>query len=151
MNPVARLIGTMFGSGLSPIMPGTCGSIVAVLIIAFIPDPAYAWTTAVLAIIATVTGPALARSMMRESGRSDPQSFVYDEAAGVWIAAFRPEHPGWIGILVALVLFRIFDMTKPWPIRRIEKWPNGHGVVHDDVFAGLVALAIGWGLIPLFT
>ena len=77
----------------------------------------------------------------RESGRHDPQFVVVDEAAGVWItllfSPFDLRHG-----LIALVLFRLFDITKPFPVRQLEKLPEGWGIVLDDVGAGLYALGV---------
>ena len=138
-----RLVGTFFGTGASPIMPGTCGSLAAAALIVWIPGPAYGVAVGALAVVATLIGPRIADRMIRESGRKDPQDFVLDEAAGVWIAAFRPENPGLWAVAVALVVFRVLDILKPWPIRRIEQLPGGIGVVYDDVFAGSIALGAG--------
>jgi len=77
----------------------------------------------------------------RESGLHDPQFVVIDEVAGQWIALlFSPfdlRHA-----LIALILFRLFDITKPFPVRQLEKLPAGWGIVLDDVGAGLYALGV---------
>ncbi len=143
---MTRFLGTMFGSGNSPIMPGTCGSMVALFIVAFIPDPWYSPVVGFLAIFATLTGPPLARRFMAQTGGKDPQDFVYDEAAGLWIAVWRPMAPGPVALLLGFLLFRMFDMWKPGPIRRVEKWTRGYGVVYDDVLAGILALILSWGV-----
>ena len=90
---IVRLLGRFFGSGLSPIMPGTCGSIAATLTLLLVPDQHYAVVCAALALLTTLTGPALARSFMAGRESKDPQDFVWDEAAGIYIAAWRPESP----------------------------------------------------------
>ena len=77
----------------------------------------------------------------RESGRHDPQFVVIDEVAGQWIALIG-SHADWRHALIALVLFRLFDMTKPLGIRQLEKLPEGWGIVLDDVGAGLYALGV---------
>jgi phosphatidylglycerophosphatase A len=77
----------------------------------------------------------------RESGRHDPGFVVIDEVAGQWITLlFSPAD--WRHGLIALVLFRLFDITKPFPIRRLERLPAGWGIVFDDVAAGLYALGV---------
>lgn len=146
-----RTIGTMFGSGNSPIMPGTCGSIVALLMVAFIPSPWFSPIVGSLAIIATLTGPPLARAFMAKTGGKDPQDFVYDEAAGLWIAIWRPGVASPTALVLGFLLFRLFDMWKPGPIRKVEKWTRGYGVVYDDVLAGIIALAFGWLIESLIT
>ncbi len=77
----------------------------------------------------------------RESGRTDPGFVVVDEVIGQWIALlFCPVD--WRHGIIALLLFRIFDITKPFPVRRFERLPAGWGIVFDDVAAGLYALGI---------
>jgi phosphatidylglycerophosphatase A len=78
----------------------------------------------------------------REAGREDPGFVVVDEVAGQWIAliAMRPD---WQHAVLALVLFRLFDIWKPWPIRRLEAIPEGTGIMLDDVAAGALALICG--------
>lgn len=138
---------TFFGAGFGRPGPGTWGSVAAVLLWA-----AFAWafhpSTFTLALALTlaialslVIGIPAATIVARESGRKDPQIVVIDEVSGQWITLlFTPfdlRHA-----LIALVLFRLFDMTKPFPIRRIENLPEGWGIVLDDVAAGLYALGI---------
>ena len=143
----AWTVATFFGAGFGRPGPGTWGSAAAVLLWA-----AYAWLahpapltltlTLVLAIALTlILGIPAATIVARESGRHDPQFIVIDEVAGQWIALlFSPvdlRHA-----LIALVLFRLFDITKPFPIRRLEDLPEGWGIVIDDVGAGLYALGV---------
>ena len=148
---LALLAGTVLGSGYLPKAPGTWGSAAALLLVIPFSGASYGWALSTGILLVLVFGPALARVAMRERGKSDPQDFVLDEACGVWIAAFRLERPGVAVLVTAFVLFRIFDMTKPWPINRIERLPRGWGVLHDDVAAGLVALAIGLAIEPYIT
>lgn len=98
--------------------------------------------TAAAALAATLIGIPAATIVARESGREDPGFVVIDEVAGQWIALIgvRPE---WRHALLALVLFRLFDIWKPWPIHRLEELPEGTGIMLDDVAAGLLALAVG--------
>ena len=146
-----------FGPGLSDLLwswlgkpgPGTWGSVAAVLLWA-----AYAWgfhpapqqlTIALLVgiILSIALGVPAATIAAREAGRTDPGFVVIDEVAGQWIAlSFCP--PDWAHALVALILFRLLDITKPFPVRRIERLPAGWGIVFDDVGAGLYALGIGF-------
>jgi phosphatidylglycerophosphatase A len=77
----------------------------------------------------------------RESERKDPGFVVIDEVAGQWITLlFCPAD--WRHGLIALILFRLFDITKPFPVRRLESLPEGWGIVFDDVAAGLYALGV---------
>jgi phosphatidylglycerophosphatase A len=81
----------------------------------------------------------------REAGREDPGFVVVDEVAGQWIAliALRPD---WRHALLGLLLFRLFDIWKPWPVRRLEELPEGTGIMLDDVAAGVLALVFGVAL-----
>jgi phosphatidylglycerophosphatase A len=146
---------TFFGTGLLKPGPGTWGSVAAVLLWA-----AFAWLahpSALTLLIALLIGIALtlalgipaATIVERESGRHDPQFIVIDEVAGQWITLlFSPAD--WRHGLIALVLFRLFDIVKPFPVRRLERLPAGLGIVFDDVAAGLYAFCIASLLRILF-
>ena len=92
--------------------------------------------------VLTIVGIWAAARVARRRGGKDPQIIVIDEVAGVfvtWIAA----PPTLAGLLVGVVLFRIFDQTKPWPARLAERrLPGGWGIVLDDVFAGFWGMAV---------
>jgi len=92
-------------------------------------------------VVATVLGVPAATIVERESGRTDPGFVVVDEVIGQWIALLGSP-ADWRHGLIALVLFRIFDITKPFPVRRLERLPGGWGIVFDDVAAGLYALGV---------
>jgi phosphatidylglycerophosphatase A len=143
----AWTVATFFGAGFGKPGPGTWGSVAAVLLWA-----AYAFAfqpTAQALLIALLIGIALtlligipaATIVARESGLHDPQIVVIDEVAGQWIALLG-SHANWRHALIALVLFRLFDMTKPFPVRQLEDLPEGWGIVLDDVGAGLYALGV---------
>jgi phosphatidylglycerophosphatase A len=107
--------------------------------------PATAWLglgTALAALATTLVGIPAATIVAREAGREDPGFVVIDEVAGQWIAliAVRPD---WRHALFALLLFRLFDIWKPWPIRKLEALPDGTGIMLDDVAAGALALVCG--------
>jgi phosphatidylglycerophosphatase A len=98
--------------------------------------------TVVAALLITLIGIPASTIVARESGREDPGFVVVDEVAGQWIAliAMRPD---WLHATIALALFRLFDIWKPWPIRRFELLPEGTGIMMDDVAAGVLALLLG--------
>ena len=143
----AWTIATFFGAGLGKPGPGTWGSVAAVLLWG-----AYAWAVhpaphsllLVLLIgiaLTLIFGIPAATIAARESGRHDPGFVVIDEVSGQWIALlFSPAD--WRHALIALVLFRLFDITKPFPARQLESLPEGWGIVFDDVAAGLYALGV---------
>ena len=144
----AWLIGTFFGAGLLKPGPGTYGSICAVLLwfaAAHIFHPAplpFAIGTAIAAVIATLIGIPAATIVARESGREDPGHVVIDEVAGQWFALIAIP-ADWKHAALALLLFRAFDITKPPPVRQLERMHGGTGIMLDDVAAGLLALALG--------
>ncbi len=147
----AWILGTFFGSGLLKPGPGTYGSIAALLLWyatahALHPTPsALAIGTAAAALVLTLVGIPAATVVARESGRKDPGHVVIDEAAGQLIALILAR-PDWKHAALALVLFRLFDIFKPWPIRRLERLPDGTGIMLDDVAAGLLALVCVYAL-----
>ncbi len=145
----AWTVATFFGSGLGKPGPGTWGSVAATLIftaVAFFlhPAPQTLLGLTVGGIIFSIAlGVPAATIAARESGRKDPGFVVIDEVAGVWITLLGAVfHPNWKHIVVALLLFRVFDIWKPFPIRHLEKLPEGWGIVFDDVAAGLYAWAV---------
>ena len=144
----AWLVGTFFGAGLLKPGPGTYGSIAAVLLwwgaahVWHTSGVALAAGTFLAAVLATIIGIPAATIAARESGREDPGFVVIDEVAGQWIAliAIRPD---WKHAALGLVLFRVFDIWKPWPVYRLEELPEGTGIMLDDVAAGVLALIVG--------
>jgi phosphatidylglycerophosphatase A len=138
---------TFFGAGLGKPGPGTWGSVATVLLwVAYAklahPTPqALALAVTAGIIIAITLGVPASTIVARESGRKDPQFVVIDEVAGQAIALlFSPVD--WRHAVIALVLFRLFDITKPFPARQLENLPEGWGIVFDDVAAGLYALGV---------
>lgn len=143
----AWMVATFFGSGLLKPAPGTWGSVGAVLLWA-----AFAWGThasahgllvflAVGIVLSIALGVPAATIAERESGRHDPGFVVIDEVAGQWITLLGSP-ADWRHALIGLILFRLFDITKPFPVRKLEKLPEGWGIVFDDVAAGLYALGV---------
>jgi phosphatidylglycerophosphatase A len=150
----AWAIGTFFGAGLLKPGPGTYGSVAAMLLWfgaanAFHPTPfALAVGTAVAAFIATLIGIPAATIVARESGREDPGHVVIDEVAGQLIALLFLR-PDWPHAILGLLLFRLFDILKPPPVRQLERLPAGTGIMMDDVAAGVLALIVAQILVHL--
>jgi phosphatidylglycerophosphatase A len=144
----AWALGTFFGAGYLKPGPGTYGSIAAVLLWyaaahAFAPGATIlALATALAAIIVTIVGIPASTIVARESGRKDPGFVVIDEVAGQLFALILMR-PDWQHAALALVLFRLFDITKPQPIRSLEALPEGTGIMLDDVAAGIITLISG--------
>jgi phosphatidylglycerophosphatase A len=140
-------VATFFGAGLGKPGPGTWGSVAAVLLwgaYAWAAHPAPANLRLVLIagiVVSIALGVPAATIAARESGRHDPGFVVIDEVAGQWIALLGSP-ADWRHGLIALVLFRLFDITKPFPARQLERLPEGWGIVFDDVAAGLYAWVV---------
>ncbi len=144
----AWLLATFFGAGYGKPGPGTYGSCAAVLLWyaaahTFAPSTlTLAIATTVAAAVVTLIGIPASTITARESGREDPGFVVIDEVAGQLFALILIR-PDWQHALLALLLFRLFDIFKPWPIRKLEALPEGTGIMLDDVAAGLLALLVG--------
>jgi phosphatidylglycerophosphatase A len=145
----AWTIATFFGAGFGKPGPGTWGSIAATLIFSTVvvfahpPTQTLLWMTLAGIVVSIALGVPAATIAARESGRKDPGFVVVDEVSGVWITLLGAVyHPDWKHILIALLLFRVFDIFKPFPVRQLEKLPEGWGIVFDDVAAGLYAWAV---------
>jgi phosphatidylglycerophosphatase A len=150
----AWTVATFFGAGFGKPGPGTWGSVAAVLIwsaVAFLLHPGanlLLMLTLMGVVLSVGLGVPAATIAEREAGRTDPGFVVIDEVAGQWITllplTFAPgsAHLDWKHVVAALLLFRIFDVTKPFPIRKLENLPEGWGILFDDVAAGLYAGAV---------
>lgn len=134
------LIATWFGAGLLRPAPGTMGSLAAIpfgLAISWAGGPLY---LALSALILFIIGTVSAGAYGRKSGETDDQSIVVDEVVGVWIAAI-PAHTNLWPWVAAFLLFRLFDIWKPWPASFFDnRCKGGFDVMMDDVVAGLYAL-----------
>ena len=143
----AWTVATFFGAGFGKPGPGTWGSVAAFLLWSLVGIGLHVSSQALLILLITgiaasvAVGVPAATIAARESGKHDPGFVVIDEVAGQWIALlFSPAD--WRHGLIALILFRLFDISKPFPARQLEKLPEGWGIVFDDVAAGLYALGV---------
>jgi phosphatidylglycerophosphatase A len=133
----ARLA-TLFGIGRMPHAPGTAASLVAAAVAWPIAAAAGSWVLLPLGVAVGLAAVPIADRYARECGRDDPSDCVIDELAGQWLAcAFAPLSL-W-GFMLAFVAFRLFDMTKLWPVSAAERLKGGVGIVADDIVAGLLA------------
>jgi len=134
----ARILATWFGCGLLPVAPGTAGSLAAILLaLPFL--SAQPWMFCLAALLLFPAAVWSAGSTARQLGRDDPGLVVIDEVAGQWIALAGATHLNWRSLTLAFLLFRLFDIWKPWPTRPLEKLPAGWGIVMDDCMAGVYA------------
>jgi phosphatidylglycerophosphatase A len=139
------LIATFFGCGRMRPGPGSWASAATVLLWWLISQAGGASlqlpVALLLAALAVALGIPAATRVARESGVSDPSFVVIDEVAGQMIALIAAP-VRWKTLLAGFILFRVFDIVKPPPLRRLEKIPQGAGIMLDDVGAGLYALLI---------
>jgi len=138
-----------FGSGLSPVAPGTAGSLAALLpwlALRQLSMPAY--LTALVLAFAVGTW-ACGRAAGR-IGMHDPGAFVFDEFVGQWAALLFVAQGPWWGVPAAFALFRLFDVWKPWPIGWMDRQIRGGlGVMAADAVAGFMAAGWVWILLHL--
>lgn len=128
-------------AGLAPRAPGTWGTALACLLAPFVFLPLGMGGRVLALLLLFVLGALAATRVEKLLGRKDPGEVVIDELVGVWLVLLPFAEPGFWLVVAAFVLFRIFDIAKPWPVRASENWlPAGFGVMLDDVLAGLWAL-----------
>ncbi len=144
-HPTA-LLAFGFGSGLSPKMPGTIGTIAAMpflVVFALMPW----WCFASLVALSAIAGIWICGWTAKALDVHDHPGIVWDEFAGYWVALlFCPIQ--WKTACVAFVLFRFFDILKPWPISIADKkLGGGLGIMLDDILAGLVSGGLIWCLL----
>ncbi len=135
-------LATGFGSGLAPFAPGTAGTLVGILIcLPLIPLP---WILRLLLVLALL---ALSFYVSDQAEkiykRKDDQRIVIDEIIGFQITML-PVEINVLSICAGFVLFRIFDIWKPFPVRNMQGFPGGWGIVADDVAAGIYAGMVLW-------
>ena len=129
-----------FGSGLSPVAPGTFGSLVGLAIALALAPLGFGWNLAAT-LVAVLAGIWICGESARRLGVHDHPAIVWDEVAGMMIAMLAAP-PTWWGALLAFALFRLFDIVKPWPIREVDHgMRGGAGIMLDDVMAGILAAA----------
>jgi len=135
-----------FGSGLIPFMPGTFGSLAALpLLIPFLYLPPI--TLLIAAVLASAIGIYLCGKTADDMQVHDHGSIVWDEVAGILLTFLWVPLSLWT-VVAGFLLFRFFDIVKPWPIGPVDKYVSGGlGIMLDDIIAGLMACASLHGLI----
>lgn len=140
------ILATFFGSGLAPVAPGTAGSIAAIAFAALVRSPKH-WSPAYFAVLTAVfLIPSLwaCGRYARDQRDADPPLVVVDEAIGQWITLAGATVYNWKSVLAGFLLFRLFDIWKPYPTRHVERLPGGVGIMADDVLAGVFAGLVLW-------
>ena len=137
VDRLAVVLATGFGSGYSPMAPGTAGSAVGLLLFWGLSRLDLLWQAA-LTLLVFWAGIAAATRVARLVGREDPGIVVIDEVVGQWLTLITlPLTP--FTAAVGFFLFRVMDVVKPWPARQFERLHGGLGIMADDVMAGIYA------------
>ena len=135
LGRAALFLASWFFTGLMPKAPGTVGTLAAIpiaLAIHFLGAVKGGVCLLCLISVAVLTSD-LSRKLL---GRRDPSEIVIDEVAGFSVALFLLS-PSWLNLILGFLLFRLFDISKPFPIKRLERVKGGFGIVLDDLFAGI--------------
>lgn len=141
-----------FGSGLSPIVPGTVGTAVSLPLLLVMAYFGF-WVHVVLTLLSIPLGIYLCGYACEKLGVHDHKGIVWDEFSGFWITMvavpiWSDGTFNWLLLAIGFVLFRFFDMVKPWPISWVDKKVDGGvGVMLDDVIAGITACLVLHGLL----
>jgi phosphatidylglycerophosphatase A len=144
VNRVAVSVATWFGCGYFPWGPGTIGSLAAIILAIVLHFYVGAGRPALLIAVLILLAPAIwastrtARLLVKE----DPSIVVVDEVLGQWVTLLGATALRWKTFCAAFLLFRLFDIWKPWPVRNFEKLPEGVGIVADDLAAGIYGALI---------
>jgi len=147
-NPV-HWLAFGFGSGAAPVAPGTFGTLAAIPIYLLMRDlPPLIYVLAVLAFF--ISGVWLCGRTSHDIGVEDHGGIVWDEFTGYLVTMFLAP-AGWFWVVAGFILFRLFDIWKPWPIKTLDqKVKGGFGIMIDDVLAGVFAALCLQGLAFLF-
>lgn len=141
MRKPTHLLAFGFGSGLLPKAPGTYGTLVGIpLYLMMQPLPLLFYL--LLVALGFVAGLWICQRAAEDLGVHDHSGIVWDEIVG-YLAAMAFAPPGWIWIAIGFLLFRLFDIFKPWPIRWIDRGVKGGlGIMLDDLAAGLYSAGV---------
>ncbi len=146
-----HLLATGFGSGLSPLVPGTMGTLAAVpfyYLLANLPVMLYA----LVVLLAAIVGVRICQKTSDDMQVHDHGSIVWDEFVGYWLTMLcvpwlNVPLADWRWPLAGFVIFRIFDMCKPWPISWFDKnIHGGFGIMVDDIVAGIISGVVLYGV-----
>ncbi len=144
MKAVAFILATWFGCGYFPWGPGTVGSLAALAIAAEVQFQLGGTRQFLLGVTLMLLMPAIwaASRTAYESGMKDPGKVVIDEVLGQWVTLLGATSYTPVSFVAAFVLFRLLDIWKPGPIRRLEQLPDAYGIVADELGAGVLGALI---------
>ena len=134
---LAWLIGTGLGTGLAPIAPATAGSLAALLVYWATPFDGLSYGLTLMIVAGFPLG-GWACGRLIGPGDPAPRRAVWDEFVGMWVTCLLlPKTFPWLWLVAAFCCFRVLDIWKPWPIRKLERLPGGLGIMADDLLAGV--------------
>jgi phosphatidylglycerophosphatase A len=144
VDRLTRVLGSFFGLGLLPVAPGTWGTLGAMGLAMLLPDgnPIWPMCTAAVFLLACGLCIVLGDYAERMEGKKDPGFIVLDEVAGYFVICASFQKPSAAWLVVGFFLFRVFDVWKPWPGRRLERHPGGRGILYDDLMMGLYTFLV---------
>lgn len=141
-DTLALCMSRVWLAGKSPVAPGTAGSLVAMLCAPYLFLPLNGTGRCLVLAGLFVVGSLAASRAEQLLGKKDPGEVVIDEVLGQWLTYAPFSMLSWPWLLAGFLLFRCFDICKPWPVRQAEHWlPGGWGVMIDDAVAGLYGMA----------
>ena len=138
----AKLVASGLGAGWTPVVPGSAGSLLALILgIPMLAGPA--WLLPAAALLALLAG---LWSIAACGVNGDPGWVVIDEVAGQWLAMWGLGHASPLGLMVAFAIFRLLDIAKPGPVAWAERQPGAAGIMADDLAAGALTSGILWAV-----
>jgi len=150
LDALALAFARLWPLGRVPLAPGTIGSALAAVLAPFLFLPLSNWGRATVLGCLCILGVLASGRAEELTGVTDPGQVIIDELAGQWLtylpfAVLSPPE-----LLAGFVLFRTFDILKPWPVRASERWlPGGFGIMADDLLAAMYAAFCLWGVLRL--
>ncbi len=139
-----HLLATGFGSGLAKYVPGTMGTLAAIPFYLLLAQLPFGWYL-VAVLVAVLIGVKICTITSGDMKVHDHGSIVWDEFVGFWITMAIAPTVSWQWVLTGFILFRFFDMVKPWPISWLDKHvKGGFGIMVDDILAGFMAMIALW-------
>ncbi|NIM90081.1 MAG: hypothetical protein GTO17_03950 [Candidatus Aminicenantes bacterium] len=141
MKTGPRILATFFGIGFFPLAPGTLTSLTVVILYKFFLHN-LSWPVYLLIFLGLFfIGVFVAAEYSSELGKKDPRKIVIDEACGQLLVLFQLP-TSWFLLLLGFFLFRLFDIIKPYPIRKIESLKKGWGIMLDDILAAIYTIIV---------
>jgi len=138
MKSISKLISTFFGIGYFPIAPGTLASLIIVVLYRFILYKISWFFYLPILLILFFIGVYTSSKYSSLQDKTDPRNIVIDEVLGQLLCLFMLG-PSWLPIILVFLLFRFFDIIKPYPIKSFEGFSKGWGIMIDDIIAAVFA------------